>query len=109
MLLLSEMHLSFSNCDESQIFYFSQAVKVGPTLYLSGSIGIDPATNEFAGNDVETQTRQVSYIYDIYTYYIYIEIVQNMHAYLDILYIQYRVYRPCTLDILFVVTCIVFV
>lgn len=49
----------FNSCLDTNVI-FSQAVKVGPTLYLSGSIGIDPATNEFAGPDVETQTNQVS-------------------------------------------------
>lgn len=35
---------------------YSQAVKVGPFLYTSGQIAIDPATNEFQREDVAGQT-----------------------------------------------------
>jgi 2-iminobutanoate/2-iminopropanoate deaminase len=38
--------------------YFSQAVKAGPTIYLSGIVGIDPATNQLAGSTIQEQTRQ---------------------------------------------------
>mmetsp|Transcript_23211 Transcript_23211/g.64456 ORF Transcript_23211/g.64456 Transcript_23211/m.64456 type:complete len:181 (+) Transcript_23211:103-645(+) len=38
---------------------YSQAVKVGSTLYVSGCIGIIPGTKDFAGNDVAAQTEQV--------------------------------------------------
>ncbi|EDV23127.1 Ribonuclease UK114 [Trichoplax sp. H2] len=37
---------------------YSQALKVGNTLYLSGQIGLSPESNEFAGPDVEAQTNQ---------------------------------------------------
>jgi enamine deaminase RidA (YjgF/YER057c/UK114 family) len=37
----------------------SQAVQVGNTLYLSGSIGLDPSTGQFAGDSVQEQARQV--------------------------------------------------
>ena len=37
---------------------YSQAVKAGNTIYVSGQIPIDPATGEFAGSDIQTQTRQ---------------------------------------------------
>ena len=37
---------------------YSQAVRVGDTVYVSGQIPIDPATGEFAGADIRTQTRQ---------------------------------------------------
>lgn len=37
---------------------YSQAVRAGNTLYVSGQIPIDPATGEFAGQDIATQTRQ---------------------------------------------------
>mgnify|MGYP000453018990 FL=1 len=30
----------------------------GNTIYVSGQIPIDPATGEFAGQDIKTQTRQ---------------------------------------------------
>lgn len=37
---------------------YSQAIKAGNTIYVSGQIPIDPQTGEFAGSDIETQTRQ---------------------------------------------------
>jgi 2-iminobutanoate/2-iminopropanoate deaminase len=36
---------------------FSQAVKAGPTVYLSGIVGIDPKTNQL-GSTIRDQTRQ---------------------------------------------------
>ncbi len=37
---------------------YSQAVKAGDTIYVSGQLPVAPATGEFAGSDIETQTRQ---------------------------------------------------
>ena len=37
---------------------YSQAVKVGSLVFVSGQIPVDPATGEFAGPDIETQTHQ---------------------------------------------------
>ena len=37
---------------------YSQAVKAGNLLFVSGQIPIDPATGAFAGEDIATQTRQ---------------------------------------------------
>ena len=37
---------------------YSQAIKAGNTIYVSGQLPIDPATGEFAGNDIASQTRQ---------------------------------------------------
>ena len=37
---------------------YSQAVRVGDTLYLAGQIGVDPTTGEFAPGGVGPQTRQ---------------------------------------------------
>ena len=37
---------------------YSQGVRVGPTLYVSGTTGIDPATGELAGATIQEQTRQ---------------------------------------------------
>lgn len=37
---------------------YSQAVKAGNMLFVSGQIPIDPATGVFAGEDIVTQTRQ---------------------------------------------------
>ena len=38
--------------------YFSQAVKAGPFIYLSGIAGLDPTTNQLAGSTIQEQTRQ---------------------------------------------------
>jgi len=38
---------------------YSQAIRAGNTLYLSGSIGIDPKTGDFKSQDIEGQTTQV--------------------------------------------------
>ncbi len=37
---------------------YSQAIKAGNTIYVSGQIPIDPAKGEFAGDDIASQTRQ---------------------------------------------------
>ena len=37
---------------------YSQAVKAGGFVYVSGQIPIDPATGAFAGEDIRAQTRQ---------------------------------------------------
>jgi len=37
---------------------FSQAVKVGQMIYLSGIVGMDPKTNQLAGTTIQEQTRQ---------------------------------------------------
>ena len=37
---------------------YSQAVQAGSMLFVSGQIPIDPATGNFAGEDIVTQTRQ---------------------------------------------------
>ena len=37
---------------------YSQAIQTGNMLFVSGQIPIDPATGEFAGNDITTQTNQ---------------------------------------------------
>jgi reactive intermediate/imine deaminase len=38
---------------------YSQAVRVGTTVYLSGQIPLDPATGEMIAGDVEAQVRRV--------------------------------------------------
>lgn len=38
---------------------YSQAIRVGNTLYLAGQIAIDPATGEFIVGGIEEQTHQV--------------------------------------------------
>lgn len=37
---------------------YSQAVRWGNVIYVSGQIPIDPATGAFAGEDIAAQTRQ---------------------------------------------------
>ena len=37
---------------------YSQAMQAGNMLFVSGQIPIDPATGEFAGADIATQTNQ---------------------------------------------------
>ncbi len=37
---------------------YSQAVKVGSTIYVAGTAGIDPATKQLAGATIHEQTRQ---------------------------------------------------
>ena len=38
---------------------YSQAVQVGDVLYLSGQIGLDPATGQLVAGGIEAETRQV--------------------------------------------------
>lgn len=38
---------------------YSQAVRVGDTVYLSGQIPLDPATGELVSGDIGAETRQV--------------------------------------------------
>ncbi|MER1953872.1 MAG: Rid family detoxifying hydrolase, partial [Aerococcus urinaeequi] len=37
---------------------YSQAISVNGTVYVSGQLPIDPATGEFAADDIQGQTRQ---------------------------------------------------
>lgn len=37
---------------------YAQGVKAGDTIYVSGMVGVDPATDEMAGTSVGEQTRQ---------------------------------------------------
>ena len=37
---------------------YSQAIKAGNTVFTSGQLPIDPASGNFAGSDIRTQTRQ---------------------------------------------------
>jgi reactive intermediate/imine deaminase len=38
--------------------FFSQAIRVGSTVYLSGITGVDPSTDRPAGSTIQEQTRQ---------------------------------------------------
>jgi len=42
----------------SAIGPYSQAVQAGDFVYVSGQLPIDPATGEFAGADIASQTKQ---------------------------------------------------
>ena len=37
---------------------YSQAIKIGPTIYVSGTTGLDPKTNQMVGVTIQEQTRQ---------------------------------------------------
>ncbi len=37
---------------------FSKAVKIGSMIYVSGTAGIDPKTNQLVGSTIQEQTRQ---------------------------------------------------
>lgn len=37
---------------------YSQAIKAGNTIYVSGQLGLDPATGKYAGEDAVEQARQ---------------------------------------------------
>ena len=37
---------------------YSQAVQAEKTIYVSGQLPVDPATREFAGEDIKAQTKQ---------------------------------------------------
>ncbi len=37
---------------------YSQAVKAGQTVYISGQLPLDPSTGEFASEDIQGQTEQ---------------------------------------------------
>jgi 2-iminobutanoate/2-iminopropanoate deaminase len=37
---------------------YAQGVKSGPNIYVSGMVGIDPATGQLAGSTIQEQTRQ---------------------------------------------------
>jgi len=42
----------------SAIGPYSQAIKAGDTLYVSGQTAFDPVTGAFPGEDVQSQTKQ---------------------------------------------------
>ena len=42
----------------SAIGPYSQAIKAGDTIYVSGMLGVDPKTGAFSGTDIASQTRQ---------------------------------------------------
>lgn len=37
---------------------YSQAIKSGNTIYISGQLGLNPSTGDFDGDDIKIQTKQ---------------------------------------------------
>jgi 2-iminobutanoate/2-iminopropanoate deaminase len=48
--------ISTENAPSSPLY--SQGVRAGSAIYVSGTVGIDPATGELAGSSIQDQTRQ---------------------------------------------------
>lgn len=55
---MSKQIISTSNAPGA-IGTYSQAVRVGNTIWVSGQIPLDPATKELVGGDIEAQVRRV--------------------------------------------------
>ena len=53
------MNIVFSPEAPAPIGPYSQAVRVGPFLFCSGQIALDPASGEFKNASIEEETRQV--------------------------------------------------
>jgi reactive intermediate/imine deaminase len=49
----------FTDQAPAAIGTYSQAVRVGGTVYISGQIPLDPATKELVAGDIEVQVRRV--------------------------------------------------
>ena len=47
-----------ANADAPSSPLFSQAVKAGPFVFVSGTVGTDPSTGNLAGATIQEQTRQ---------------------------------------------------
>lgn len=52
-----KMKISTSNAPAA-IGPYSQAIMAGDHIYISGQLGLDPATGEFVSDDVQEQARQ---------------------------------------------------
>ncbi len=53
------MNIVSTNNAPAAIGPYSQAVKTENLVFLSGQLGVDPATKKLAGETIETQTTQV--------------------------------------------------
>lgn len=51
-------HSVYTSNAPAAIGPYSQAVRAGDTVYVSGQLPINPATGVFAGDDISSQTRQ---------------------------------------------------
>lgn len=49
----------YTNKAPKPIGPYSQAVKIGPWLFVSGQLPIDPVTNNIVEDDIDGQTRRV--------------------------------------------------
>jgi len=56
--MLARMREIVSTPDAPGSLLFSQAVKAGAHVYLSGLVGIDASTGNLAGSTIQEQTRQ---------------------------------------------------
>ena len=56
---MSQREIIHSNDAPAAIGPYSQAVRVGDTVYLSGQIALDPATMTLVEGGIEAQTRRV--------------------------------------------------
>ena len=56
---MSKRNIVHSEQAPKAIGPYSQAVRVGNTLYLSGQTPLDPATGELVEGDISAQTRRV--------------------------------------------------
>jgi 2-iminobutanoate/2-iminopropanoate deaminase len=54
------MHRTVINADDAPaaVGPYSQAVRAGDLVFTAGQLGLVPGTKEFAGPDIESQTRQ---------------------------------------------------
>ena len=53
------MNIVTTNNAPAAIGPYSQAVKAANLIFLSGQLGVDPATKKLAGDTIESQTNQV--------------------------------------------------
>ena len=53
---MSRQIISTPNAPSSPLY--SQGVKAGAHVFVSGTTGIDPGTGDLAGDDIQAQTRQ---------------------------------------------------
>lgn len=56
---MSEKRYIHTEAAPAAIGTYSQAVRTGHTVYLSGQIPLDPSTMELIGGDIDAQIRQV--------------------------------------------------
>jgi enamine deaminase RidA (YjgF/YER057c/UK114 family) len=57
---MEERHATADHHDRERAEFplYSQAVKAGPHVFLSGTAGIDPGSGSLAGDTIQAQTRQ---------------------------------------------------